>query len=200
MRIGDLGLIPEPEMNRLGNEFGYRSRIVSSMEKKERAFRKKLHGMIPFVFGPPLSSYATDPELKRQYGILASHWVDAQKSELATLRYWGGMGLARFENGHPALVRALNDESMVVRLAAAQMLVADDVHTEKSIEILVAGLKSEDEWIRLQAAIALDEIGEFARPAISALKEVLDDRHNKYVVRVANHALNELEGMNNQVR
>ena len=80
------------------------------------------------------------------------------------------------------------------------MLVADDVHTEKSIEILVAGLKSEDEWIRLQAAIALDEIGEFARPAISALKEVLDDRHNKYVVRVANHALNELEGMNNQVR
>lgn len=200
MRIGDLGLIPEAELNRLGNEFEYRSRIISSLEKKERAFRKKLHGMISFVFGPPLSSYSSDPELKRQYGILEAHWVDALDSELPSLRYWGVQGLSRFENAHPALVRTLNDESMVVRLAAAQALVTDAKYSEISIDIMTAGMNSDDEWVRLQAVTALDEIGDLARPATSALKKALDDKHNKYVVRIANHTLNVLEGTNNQVR
>ena len=61
-------------------------------------------------------------------------------------------------------------------------------------------MNSDDEWVRLQAVTALDEIGDLARPATSALKKALDDKHNKYVVRIANHTLNVLEGTNNQVR
>jgi len=65
---------------------------------------------------------------------------------------------------------------------------------------LVAELSSPHEWVRLHAALALDGIGEKARPAVPALKEALKDTHNKYVVRVANHALNELLGTSRRVR
>jgi hypothetical protein len=43
-------------------------------------------------------------------------------------------------------------------------------------------------------------VGEKARPAIAALRKALDDQYNKYVVRVANRALNQLEGTNNKVK
>jgi len=36
-------------------------------------------------------------------------------------------------------------------------------------------------------------------PAIDALKTALGDTENKYVVRMANHALNELEGTDRSV-
>ena len=60
-------------------------------------------------------------------------------------------------------------------------------------------LKNDDEWVRLYAALVLDELGESSRPVIEDLNGVMDD-NNKYVVRVANHALNYLQGTNNVVR
>ena len=42
-------------------------------------------------------------------------------------------------------------------------------------------------------------MGEQARPTVTALQSVMEDP-NKYVVRVANHALNELLGTDNVVR
>lgn len=61
-------------------------------------------------------------------------------------------------------------------------------------------LKSEHQWVRLSAALALDAIGETARPAIPALHQAFTDKQNKYVVRVANHALNVLEGTTRTVQ
>ena len=46
----------------------------------------------------------------------------------------------------------------------------------------------------------LDEMEEQARPAIPELKQALVGQPNKYIVRVANRALNDLLGTNNQVR
>ena len=60
-------------------------------------------------------------------------------------------------------------------------------------------LASEAEWVRLHAAIVLDLIEDQARPAIPALHKALEDTENKYVVRVANRALNELEGTSRAV-
>jgi len=51
---------------------------------------------------------------------------------------------------------------------------------------------------RLHAALVLDEIDEKARAAIPTLQSVMDDK-NKYVVRVANRALNQLQGTENIV-
>ena len=60
-------------------------------------------------------------------------------------------------------------------------------------------LESEHQWGRLAAAIVLDEMDDQAKPALSALKAALKNQPNKYIVRVANRAVNDLEGTNHQV-
>jgi hypothetical protein len=65
---------------------------------------------------------------------------------------------------------------------------------------LIAALDCEYQWGRLQAAIVLDYIGETARPAEDAFKKCLSNQPNKYITRVANRALNDLNGTNNTVR
>ena len=118
-----------------------------------------------------------------------------------TVRYWATLAFGRMPNADDELAIILTeDESMVVRIAAAQALVSEKRYRAYCLSILEQGLKDDDEWIRLQAATALDEIGEWARPVIPAMKEALGDKHNKYVVRVVNRALNVLEGTSNQVR
>jgi uncharacterized sulfatase len=91
------------------------------------------------------------------------------------------------------------DESAIVRVAVAETFSKLGL-SEKAIIILKEELKSQEEWVRLSAAIVLDEMGETARPAIAEMKEALGDQENKYVVRVVNFALNNLLGTNNQVR
>jgi len=71
---------------------------------------------------------------------------------------------------------------------------------KEALPVLERELASEQEWVRLNAAIVLDELGARARPAIPALHQALKDKQNKYVVRVANHALNALEGTHRVVR
>ena len=68
-----------------------------------------------------------------------------------------------------------------------------------TLKTITDDLKNQDEWVRLYAALVLDELGESSRPAMKELNGVMDDE-NKYVVRVANHALNHLQGTNNVVR
>ena len=97
------------------------------------------------------------------------------------------------------MINALKDSSPSVRIAAARALAKlDDV--KLALPVLEAELQSEHQWGRLAAAIVLDEMDEQAKPAIPALKKALVNQPNKYIVRVANRALNELLGANNAVR
>ena len=64
---------------------------------------------------------------------------------------------------------------------------------------IISGTLRYSFWL-LAAAIVLDEMDEQAKPAIPALKKALVNQPNKYIVRVANRALNELLGTNNVVR
>ncbi|MEL6252509.1 MAG: sulfatase-like hydrolase/transferase [Bacteroidota bacterium] len=117
------------------------------------------------------------------------------------VRYWAAISLGnQAEELLPlsAIKTATEDEVPVVRFAAARALEKYG-KAEMALPILEEGLKHEDEWVRLNAVQVLDEMGEGARPAISALQSVMEDK-NKYVVRVANHALNELLGTQNRVR
>lgn len=84
----------------------------------------------------------------------------------------------------------LADPSASVRVAVAQKL--------GRIEPLAKELESKDEWTRLAAAVALDELGDAARPALAALRKAIEDS-NRYVARVANHAVNTLTGGRHQV-
>ena len=45
----------------------------------------------------------------------------------------------------------------------------------------------------------LDEIEEMARPALPVMKKALKDQPNKYIIRVANRAVNDLLGTENKV-
>ena len=85
-----------------------------------------------------------------------------------------------------------------MRIAAARALC--NMNTpDRALERLKNELKNDEEWVRLNAAIVLDSIGEMARPALPNLKGVMNDK-NKYVVRVANHAINVMLGTNNVVK
>ncbi|HCR28638.1 MAG TPA: sulfatase, partial [Opitutae bacterium] len=69
---------------------------------------------------------------------------------------------------------------------------------------LTKELDEGEQWERLQAAIVLDEIDEMAGPVLSEMHAALEPRtdlyaNGKYVVRVLNRALNQLEGTNRKV-
>ena len=70
----------------------------------------------------------------------------------------------------------------------------------KALPVLIDTLDSPYQWARLQAAIVLDEMGPMARPAEEALKAALEGQPNKYITRVANHALNVMNGTQNTVK
>ena len=120
----------------------------------------------------------------------------------AAVRYWGAIGLGNLgETAAPTaelMVRSLKDPSASVRIAAARALCRMN-QPRLALPILTQELASEFEWVRLNAAIVLDEIDEMALPTIPALTKALEDKQNKYVVRVANRALNELNETNNAV-
>ena len=61
-------------------------------------------------------------------------------------------------------------------------------------------MESDEQWVRLHAAIVLDEMDEAARPASAALQKALENQPNKYITRAANRALNQLEGTERAVK
>ena len=60
-------------------------------------------------------------------------------------------------------------------------------------------MESEHEWLRLQDIIVLDEIDEMARPVLPVMQKALKNQPNKYITRVANRAVNDLLGTENEV-
>ena len=93
----------------------------------------------------------------------------------------------------------LNDKIAAVRIASARALCKTG-DFDKTVKLLRIELDSDDEWVRLLAAQVLDEIGDNAKPAIKELQKRIDNDRNKYVSRIANHAVNLMLGTNNEVR
>ncbi len=183
----DLGLIPEPELVRLEKEFGCRYEIINNSGGK--GFVRELHSV---------AKIAGRTQQSDRHKL-----VKFLNNKSASIRYWAVTGIGNLKpilkQDLEVLTDMLKDSSAVVRIAAAFSLCRMDKVTN-SLPVLVRELQSEEEWVRLHAAIVLDRIGEKARPAIPVLRQALKDTHNKYVVRVVNHALNVLLGTNNQVR
>ena len=115
--------------------------------------------------------------------------------ENAAVRYWAAVSLGNKADESPdrnSVSDVLNDNVPAVRIAAARAMALMN-QPAQALPVLVAALNHGDEWVRLYAAQVLDEMEEQARPAIPELRATLDD-DNRYVVRVVNRALNELEG------
>ncbi len=185
---GDLGLIPESELDALGRIYPSRAEIIDGLAVDAPSFMRELFHIADRANAPG----SNDVE----------YFVHALEDEHATIRYWAVIGLVMLDTAETraSLEKALNDKAAVVRVAAAAGLLRSSGQHDDSLRVLRAELQSPHEWTRLQAAIALDEAGGAAHPALHELQAALDDRENKYVVRVANHAVNEMLGTNNEVR
>ena len=182
----DVGLLPEPEIMAREKQFGSRYAILR--RPGADALMKRL-----------IEVSAAASEGTKSLPLL----VEALDDEDAAVRYWGATGIGNIgaaARSAESNVRAvLKDSSVSVRVAAARALCRMNKPTE-ALPVLQAELAGEHQWGRLQAAIVLDEIGEMARPAEEALKKALSGQPNKYITRVANRALNDLNGTDNMVK
>jgi uncharacterized sulfatase len=187
----DLGLIPESVIEQREAELGSRFAILRQENGDElnRRLAEVANLASADLAGlPELESYLTDTDEIIRYwaatgiGNLADEGIDASDVERVVKQ----------------LTLALQDQSATVRVAAAFALGRLN-DTASALPVLIQALKSDQQWVRLQAAIALDELDEAARPAHDALQTALTKQPNKYIVRVANRALNQLDGTNRQV-
>jgi uncharacterized sulfatase len=128
--------------------------------------------------------------------------LQALQDKDASIRYWAATGIgnvgAPAKSTHRHVAECLDDPSPSVRIAAARAVAKLGAPAE-ALPVLEAELQSNHQWGRLAAAIVLDEMDNEARPALPSLKQALLNQPNKYIVRVANRAINELENTNHQV-
>ena len=120
--------------------------------------------------------------------------------ENEAVRYWAAIHLGNQPDmilDPQPLHSATEDPVPVVRFAAARALAKKNKISE-SLAILTHGLTHENEWVRLASAQILDELKALAEPAMAQMESALEDE-NKYVVRVVNHALNQMKGSNHVV-
>jgi len=121
-------------------------------------------------------------------------YFEALADEYASVRYWAVVGLHNNSKGEvrakAACEKALNDPAAVVRIAAAHAL-CDWGEEEKALPVLAAGLTDKTDKARLHAIIALNKIGEKARPLLPQIKAALKDSDN-YVQRVAQTTMEQL--------
>jgi len=182
----DLGLMPEPEIVERERHLGSRFDILRQPDGETLIERLR-----------------DSASLALQSKEALTQLVDALSDEDAAVRYWGAIGLGNLGDdaavAKAQLLSQLQDASPSVRIAAARALCGIG-EEGKALPVLIEELASEREWVRLNAAIVLDSIGDKSRPAVRGLKEALKDKQNKYVVRVANHALNVMLGTKNVVR
>ncbi len=187
--IGDLGFVPESEIERREPGAGSAFAILRADDPAKRVRE--------------LSSAAA-----RASG--GAKGIDGMLSALghkeAAIRYWAATGLGNYPaetketaGAAAALSDALGDPSPAVAVAAARALCYIGL-TSKGFSALERQLAGKNEWARLEAALVLDELDEAARPLLASMKAALEgEQPNKYIVRVLNKAVNDLEGTANQV-
>ena len=186
--IGDIGLIPEAEIEIREKAAGSRYEILNAGGSRE-----SLASLVG-IASKASEGIASLPDL-----------ITALKHDDAAVRYWGATGLGNIGAGArdkamAQVTAAMADSSPNVRIAAARG-VATMGDPPLALPILVKELKSAHPWGRLAAAIVLDEMDEAARPALDALQAAANEPQlNKYIVRVANRAVNDLLGTDNVVK
>jgi hypothetical protein len=125
-------------------------------------------------------------------------YLASLKDPKPAVRYWAVVGLhasakysADLSLAKPALTPMLQDSSAAVRIAAAHAL-CDWGDEKTALPVLVEALKHPTDKTRLFAVIALDKIGEKARPALAQIQALTKDR-DEYVNSVAATASERLQ-------
>lgn len=186
----DLGLVAEPILVEREAEIGHRYGILRGESADAAADR-----------------IAETADLASSGPKALSRLIESLTDEDSAVRYWAATGIGNIGPGSeaaiPQLKERLNDESPVVQIAAARALCRLNA-PQPALPVLIKNLRNGRQWERLHAAIVLDEIDGQARPVIAEMHEQNRPRkdlyaNGKYVVRVLNRALNQLEGTSNTV-
>ena len=207
------------ELYNLAGEADYKD-ILEEMRKAHKMWSSEIYdsGLIPETilrrwedrYNLPIYSVLRNENIPMQdiqdLALTIEYKTLAQglKHENEAVRFWAANGLGNdadnitYKQSLPALEELLNDQVPVVRLVAARAICKLG-EAEKGLPTLINELNDKNEWVRLYAALVLDELGETSRSAINDLQSVMEDE-NKYVVRVANHALNQLQHTVNVVK
>ena len=179
-RTLDLGLLPEQEM---------RDRARGSSE-----YEMARSGGRSF----PIDRLLDTAVLAGQGAEGLPRLIERCDDEDAAVRFWAVIGLTNLaaadEAFRTALKKALADPSAEVQIAAAEALCRID-REDAALPVLIASLAHESQWVRLQAANALDRIGDKSRPAVEAMKKAVEDqsRENLFVCWVLEHTLRQLD-------
>ena len=177
----DLGLVPEPELEELANRYDSRYAILRQEENRDL-----------------ISQILSVIELGEQGKAAVGKLIKAMKDKRPAVRWWAAGGLGNLgreaKAAAPVLTAALNDSSAGVRVASARALCKMDM-TEKALPVLISELKNSNQVVRHYAALALEDIGEKARPALEVLKAARNDKY-EYVKRVANRLVDVLHQKN----
>lgn len=179
--IGDIGLLPESEIERRESDVPATWEILRQSGD-----------------GSELIAKLVEVATKASQGTEAIPDLTAALAhEDPAIRYWGATGLGNFADAAKdtaaKLEPLLADPTPAVRIAAGRALCRMGI-TEKALPLLGRELSGDLEWARLEASIALDYLEEAARPVLPELKKALKNQPNKYIIRVANRAVNDLEG------
>jgi uncharacterized sulfatase len=172
----DLGLIPEPELIKLAEQYGSRYKIGQRPNFKE-TLQRQIN--VALIAGKPNNENE-------------DYLLNSIKNSDASVRYWACVGLGNLAKKSDEIINELknltNDESTSVRIAAAEALIKLNIYDE-SIRTMKDALLGKEEWARLMSAIVLDENLNAAKELKQEIQLASEDVENKYVVRVTKHTL-----------
>ena len=175
----DLGLLPEQDMRDRAQ--GSSEYEMARSEAAALPFRRIFDTAVLSGQGP-----GGVPDL-----------LERVADEDAAVRFWAMIGLTNTAAQGEAAVRvletALADSAIEVRIVAAEALCRID-REEVALPILTDALAHKSSWVRLQAANSLDRVGEKSRPAMDAMRKVVEaSRKEDLMVRwVLAHTLKRL--------
>lgn len=178
-RTRDLGQLPEPVLAERLGRYDSLHAILADDENRKLAER------VNAVWDLGCRGRSAIPKLARHL-----------KSDEAPVRYAAAYWLGNLQP-IPTRVGALladlmADETAYVRVAAARAVGLTGMPT-KALPILVAEMSdNQNEVVRHYAALALEDLGESARPALTALETATKDRYD-YVHRVATRIVDTLK-------
>jgi uncharacterized sulfatase len=136
--------------------------------------------------------------LDGQGAVAASQYFEALKDKDGPVRYWAVIGIENLSTDAPAIDKAkkaflplLADPSPSVRCAAAKALCLWG-EEKQALPVLVKALKEEVQGsARHHAAVALEAIGDKARPALPDIQAASKDGYD-YVQRVSGRIVRNL--------
>jgi len=171
---------------------------VSATERSKTPAKDEQHWRIKLDRTDLLERLRKVKELDLQGRKAIPRYFQALGDKYASVRYWAVIGLhnsckrsSDMKRAKRALKKSLKDAAAIVRIAAAHAL-CDWGEEKEALPVLAEALKDKTDKARLYAIIALNKIGEKARPALPQIKSALKDSDN-YVQRVTRTTLNRLE-------